>query len=76
MQGPVRKIIGHYAFSSQFLQSRLLNFHSAVVVTNATCLTMAYEIRRGKGLDVRLSLAITLSTMQETIRFSSFPPHF
>ncbi|GFU42490.1 hypothetical protein TNCV_4556141 [Trichonephila clavipes] len=43
-----------------------------VVVSNAICLTSqieAHKIHRGKGLEVRLSLA--LSTIQVTVRFSS-----
>ncbi|GFT25644.1 hypothetical protein TNCV_1965541 [Trichonephila clavipes] len=31
----------------------------------------AHEIHPGKGLEVRLSLAYTLSTIQETVRISS-----
>ncbi|GFX14951.1 hypothetical protein TNCV_4897191 [Trichonephila clavipes] len=31
----------------------------------------AHEIPRGNGLDVRLSLALALSTLQVTVRFSS-----
>ncbi|GFW96700.1 transposable element Tcb1 transposase [Trichonephila clavipes] len=31
----------------------------------------AYEIHRGKGLEVRLSLALALSTIQVSVRFSS-----
>ncbi|GFV51130.1 hypothetical protein TNCV_4744071 [Trichonephila clavipes] len=31
----------------------------------------AHEIHRGNGLDVRLSLALALSTIQVTVRFSS-----
>ncbi|GFV63222.1 hypothetical protein TNCV_2662241 [Trichonephila clavipes] len=33
--------------------------------------TEAHEIHRGKGLDVLLSLAVALSTIQMTVRFSS-----
>ncbi|GFX39071.1 hypothetical protein TNCV_3426571 [Trichonephila clavipes] len=36
----------------------------------------AHEIYHGKGLDVCLSLAIALSTIQVTVRFSSVTPNF
>ncbi|GFS95166.1 hypothetical protein TNCV_2705121 [Trichonephila clavipes] len=34
----------------------------------------AQEMHHGKGLDVRLSLALALITIQITVRFSSVPP--
>ncbi|GFW80598.1 hypothetical protein TNCV_3234501 [Trichonephila clavipes] len=36
----------------------------------------AHEIHHGNGLDVRLSLAVALSTIPVTGRFSSVPPQF
>ncbi|GFW75764.1 hypothetical protein TNCV_4429471 [Trichonephila clavipes] len=45
-----------------------------VIVANATCLTVldrSPEIHRGNGLEVRLSLALALSTIQVTVRLSS-----
>ncbi|GFY29199.1 hypothetical protein TNCV_4723271 [Trichonephila clavipes] len=57
--------------------SRFVSSHRkvlTVVVSNATCLTgqiEAHEIHRDKGLEVRLSLALALSTIQVTVRFSS-----
>ncbi|GFW81741.1 hypothetical protein TNCV_2884151 [Trichonephila clavipes] len=36
----------------------------------------AHEIHYGKRLDVRLSLAVALNTIQVTVRFSSAPPQF
>ncbi|GFU54536.1 uncharacterized protein TNCV_3024981 [Trichonephila clavipes] len=36
----------------------------------------AHEIHHGKGLDVRLSLAVALSTILLTVRFSSVPLQF
>ncbi|GFU87975.1 hypothetical protein TNCV_1335441 [Trichonephila clavipes] len=38
--------------------------------------TQDHEIHHGKGLDVRLSLAVALGTIQVTVRFSSVPPQF
>ncbi|GFX88691.1 hypothetical protein TNCV_4636121 [Trichonephila clavipes] len=35
-----------------------------------------HEIHQSKGLNVRLSLAVVLSTIQMTVRFSSVPPQF
>ncbi|GFW43877.1 hypothetical protein TNCV_4785881 [Trichonephila clavipes] len=39
--------------------------------TRTVVVVVAHEIHRGKGLDVRLSLALALSTIQVTVRFSS-----
>ncbi|GFW44124.1 hypothetical protein TNCV_3854851 [Trichonephila clavipes] len=36
----------------------------------------AHEIHYGKGLDVRLSLAVALSTIQMTLRFARFHSNF
>ncbi|GFT90924.1 hypothetical protein TNCV_1066041 [Trichonephila clavipes] len=36
----------------------------------------AHEIHRGKGLVVRLSLAVAVNTLHVTARFGSAPPNF
>ncbi|GFX89611.1 hypothetical protein TNCV_73041 [Trichonephila clavipes] len=35
------------------------------------CQIEAHEIHRGKGLEIRLSLALAMSTIQVTVRISS-----
>ncbi|GFW91494.1 hypothetical protein TNCV_3376581 [Trichonephila clavipes] len=42
----------------------------------AQCQIEAHELHPGKGLDVHLSLAVVLSTIQVTVRFGSVPPQF
>ncbi|GFT95931.1 hypothetical protein TNCV_312581 [Trichonephila clavipes] len=56
-------------------------FSVLVVISYATwsrlCQIQAHEIHHGKGLDVRLSLNVALSTMQVIVRFSArFHPNF
>ncbi|GFV30153.1 hypothetical protein TNCV_96301 [Trichonephila clavipes] len=50
-----------------------------VVITNAACLCCqieVHEINRIKGLDVRMSLVVALSTIQVTVCFGWVPTHF
>ncbi|GFV09740.1 hypothetical protein TNCV_2597951 [Trichonephila clavipes] len=56
---------------SEKITRHLIAFNIGTETLN---LIKAHEIDHGKGLDERLPLAVALSTIQVTVRFSSIPP--